>query len=146
MPGDMKRTPTKQQNSMSNRASVGVAHALLLTTGILFSPASSAIDRPESAAISDTGAAPERAERRTRYGVGYEYRMKRQETSNRPDHPIRDRVSDRPEKIERPETIARPEPPQRPDRVERPDRPEKIERPEPIERPSRPERHERPGR
>lgn len=131
---------------MSNRISIGVAHALLLTTCILFSPASNAIDRPESPAASDTGSAPERAERRTRYGVGYEYRMQRQETSNHPERPFRDGASDRPEKIERPETIARPEPPQRPERVERPDRPEKIERPVKIERPDRPERHERPGR
>ena len=93
------------------------------------------------------------ANRRTRYGMGYEYRMQqRDSTIETPDKVER---SERPEALTRPQHAPhgmRPEPVSRPERFERPQRPQRFERPgrpDRVERPdhpSRPELPSRPGR
>ena len=62
-------------------------------------------------------------QRKTHYGIGYEYRKNMQE------------------RVQKPGRVVRPEKAQRPERPERVERPERINRPERVERPDRPGRH-----
>lgn len=123
---------------------------LLLVVGVLNNSASAAPDVPIH-------------ERSTRFGVGYEYRMRqldhdtdaidtqrleRPEGGFRAERPERSEspgldLPERLDKLDRPEFADRPDKPERPERSDRPDR---VERPERVERPDRYERPERPER
>lgn len=62
-------------------------------------------------------------QRKTHYGIGYEYRKSLQNRSKRAEWGERSGRIQRPERIDRPERIERPERVERPDRIERPERP-----------------------